>query len=133
MNVYLRRFLAMQPRTRAECRRAGMLAKIATEPRRRAVIMQQAITERWLLDLQSRVEALEDDRGVRGLKDRVRRLEAIITRRRDGWWEWERDARIDAFVRNAVAELRKQGFEDREVTVILGVSPADLRKLPSAA
>ncbi len=59
MNVYLRRFLRSQP-SYADSRRAVMLSKIATEPRRLDMQMERAIFERWLLDLTSRVKALED-------------------------------------------------------------------------
>ncbi len=130
MNVYLRRFLRSHP-SYADSRRAVMLSKIATEPRRLDAQMERAIVERWLLDLASRVKALEDARGVQGLEDRVSRLEAIVAHRQNGWWE--RDRRIDAFVRKSIVELRQQGFEDRHITVILGVSPADLRKIAAEA
>ena len=130
MNVYLRRFFRSHPAYADICR-ADMLSEIATEPRRRAAQMELALTERWLLDLHSRVKALEDARGVQDLQDRVSRLEAIVAHRQHGWWE--RDRRIEAFVRKSVAELRQQGFDDRQLTVILGVSPTDLRRIGAAA
>jgi hypothetical protein len=108
-----------------------MLSQIATEPRRLDAQMERAIFERWLLDLTSRVKALEDARGFHDLQDRVSRLEAIVAHRQHGWWE--RDPRIEAFVRKSVVALRQQGFEERHLTVILGVSPADLRKIAADA
>ncbi len=130
MNVYLRRFFRSPP-AYADIRRADMLSEIATEPRRLEAQMERALFERWLIDLHSRVKALETAHGVQDVQDRVSRLEAIVAHRQHGWWE--RDARIETFVRKSVAELRQQGFEERHLTVILGVSPADLRKIAADA